>query len=358
MIDVSCYSDVERSSVVTGAPDPGVSLPALARTRETIGELMSEGRRVLACSSAGGHFKQLVRLVRRIPDVADVTWVTYDSGLAADLLKASGFDAGRLVYAPYAAPRDVRNLVKDSVVVRRQLDEADHDIVVSTGAGIAVAALPLARSRGVRACYIESAARTMTPSMSGRILQRIPGIELYSQNNPYTDRWKAIGSIHDEFERGPDRDCRRIRRAVVTLGTSKKYGFRRLIERLVAILPAETEVLWQTGSTDTSGLNLDVRSSVAGPLLESAMRDADVVVAHAGLGSALTAFECGAFPILVPRSSQLGENIDDHQELTARDLAARGLALCVDADDLSMEHITEASRRTVSRVIQPPAVPL
>ena len=41
---------------------------------------------------------------------------------------------------------------------------------------------------------------------------------------------------------------------------------------------------------------------------------ADVVISHAGVGSALTALRCGKRPILVPREAARGEHVDDSRE--------------------------------------------
>ena len=312
----------------------------------------STGRRLLAASSSGGHFKQLVRLVPRIPDVASVTWVTYDTGLAEDLLASAGRDHERLVYVPYAAPRDVPNLARNASAIRKLLRAHPHDLAVSTGAGIAVAALPTARLAGCRAVFIESATRVTEASMSGRILQRVPGVELYSQHpsgEGFGPAWSSLGSVHDEFSPGRETEVEAIRRVVVTLGTIRPYGFRRLLERLIAVLPGSTEVLWQTGATDVSGLGIDGREQVPGPELEAAIDAADVVVAHAGTGTALTAFERGRCPVLVPRRHGFGEHIDDHQVGTAAALAARGLAVHAEVEDLTEGLLRAASRRTVAR---------
>ena len=317
-----------------------------------------DGRRVLACSSSGGHFKQLVSLVDRLPDVGVVTWLTYDSGLTLDLLRSVGREHDRVVYAPYAAPRDLVNLTRDARVARRLLREDSYDLAVSTGAGIAVAVLPLARAAGIRACFIESATRTVAPSLSGRILSRCPGIELYTQNPGYPPDWSLVGSVHDEFDRGPDRPVGDLRRVVVTLGTIRPYGFRRLVERLVALLPEDAEVTWQTGATQVSDLGIDAHESIPAPALDAAIRQADVVIAHAGTGSALTAFELGHAPILVPRRHRFGEHVDDHQVVTARMLAGRGLAVYAEVEELSTACLLEASRRTVVRRAQPPAMAL
>jgi UDP-N-acetylglucosamine--N-acetylmuramyl-(pentapeptide) pyrophosphoryl-undecaprenol N-acetylglucosamine transferase len=315
-------------------------------------------RRVLACASAGGHFKQLLRLVERIPDLGEVTWLTYDSGLSADLLAAAGRAEDVVVNAPYAAPRDVVNLARSARIARRILRGERFDLAVSTGAGIAVATLPVARAMGVRATFIESATRAEGPSMSGRILQRVPGVELCTQNPGYGPRWGYVGSVHDEFTRGPDRPFPAIHTVVVTLGTIQPYGFRRLLTRLLDILPPSAEVLWQTGATDVTGLPIDARERISAPELEAAMSEADVVVAHAGTGTALTAFELGRCPVLIPRRHRHREHIDDHQVETARMLDRRGLAVYAEVEELDQTRLLEAASRTVERVDAPSALAL
>ena len=311
-------------------------------------------RGLVACSSGGGHFTQLLRLVDRIPDIDQVTWLTYDTGTVCETLAARGRGHDRVVWAPYAAPRDVVNLARGARIARRLLRESAPDLVVSTGAGIAVAALPQARTIGARACFIESATRVERPSLSGRLLERTPGIELYSQNPGYAERWNVIGSVHDEFAPGCAIAPGRVERVVVTLGTIQPYGFRRLVRQLLRILPSTADVLWQTGATDVSGLDVDARARVPGPELEAAIAEADVVVAHAGTGTALTAFELGKCPVLVPRRRSDLEHVDDHQVLTGKQLEARGLAICVEAERLTLDHLLQASARSVMRRRRPP----
>jgi UDP-N-acetylglucosamine--N-acetylmuramyl-(pentapeptide) pyrophosphoryl-undecaprenol N-acetylglucosamine transferase len=313
---------------------------------------------VLACASAGGHFKQLLRLVDRLRDVDEVTWLTYDSGLTDELLAAAGRDGDLIVHAPYAAPRDVVNLTRGGRVAGRLLGSGRYDLALSTGAGIAVATLPIARARGVRSVFIESATRADGPSMSGRILQRVPGIELYTQNPGYDPRWGHVGSVHDEFVGGRELAPTPIRRVVVTLGTIRPYSFRRLVVRLLDLLPSEADVLWQTGATDVSDLPIDGRTTVPARELEQAICEADVVVAHAGTGTAMTAFELGRCPVLVPRRQAFTEHIDDHQVATARMLARRGLAVYAEADDLDIEHLSAATSCRVTRLDRPPSLVL
>jgi UDP-N-acetylglucosamine--N-acetylmuramyl-(pentapeptide) pyrophosphoryl-undecaprenol N-acetylglucosamine transferase len=313
-----------------------------------------EPRRVLAAASSGGHFKQLVSLVARIPRVSEVIWLTYDSGLSHDLLQAAGRGHERLVHAPYAAPRDLPNLARNARVARRLLRQNAVDLTISTGAGMAVAVLPMARAMGARAVFVESATRAEGPSLSGRILQRTPGVELFTQNPGYGPAWTQSVSVHDEFEPGPEREVDALRRVVVSVGTIRPYGFRRLLERLLEVLPDDAEVLWQTGETDVAGLPVAANRTVPGPVFEAAVRDADVVIAHAGTGTAITAFEQGRFPVLVPRRHHAGEHVDDHQVVTAEALAARGLAVHAEVEDLTPELLLDAARRSVSRRAEVP----
>ena len=74
------------------------------------------------------------------------------------------------------------------------------------------------------------------------------------------------------------------------------FGFRRLPDRLVQIIPDSKEVLGQVGHTDMSGLEIDARVSLPAPELSRAMTESDVVITHAGVGSVLSALKAGNGP--------------------------------------------------------------
>jgi UDP-N-acetylglucosamine--N-acetylmuramyl-(pentapeptide) pyrophosphoryl-undecaprenol N-acetylglucosamine transferase len=117
---------------------------------------------------------------------------------------------------------------------------------------------------------------------------------------------------------------------VVTLGTYRGYSFVRLVRRLLEVLPPDAELMWQTGDTDTSGLGSMVTTRYWADLID-AMREADVVLARAGVGTAPAALEVGKCPVLVPRRLAHGEHVDDHQSQTALELARRGLSASVES---------------------------
>lgn len=303
----------------------------------------------LLVANDGGHIMQLVTLRPRLGVGEDVVWVTPRTPQTESLL------AGERVF--WAAPcptRDAKAVALNAVRCRELFRRLDVSIVVSTGASLALAVLPQARARGIETVYIESATRLASPSVSGRLLSLMPGVRTYSQSTGLTrGSWEYLASPWDLYESSPSAP-RDVRSVVVSLGTSATYGFRRLLDRLVPLVPEGAEVLWQTGCTDTSGLGIDGRERVPAREMAEAIAAADVVVAHAGTGIALMALEQGKCPVLVPRRGLHGEHVDDHQLTIAMELALRDLGISRDADSLKLRDLEAAAGVCVTKVTDPP----
>src|SRR6185437_3288644 len=113
----------------------------------------------------------------------------------------------------------------------------------------------------------------------------------------------------------------------VTLGTHEQ-PFDRALDLVAALARRET-VLVQHGATPPRpGLSgVEWSEYLDWAPLTALMRDADVVITHAGVGSAVTAIRAGKKPVLVPRLARYGEHVDDHQLQIAERLAEFGLAV-------------------------------
>jgi UDP-N-acetylglucosamine transferase subunit ALG13 len=120
-------------------------------------------------------------------------------------------------------------------------------------------------------------------------------------------------------------------------------------------MPSHWQVVWQVGCTDVSDLGLHACREMSPPALQAEIVRADVVVAHAGVGSALTIMESGRCPVLVPRERGRGEHVDDHQLELARLLEDRGVAVHAPASSLALGHLESAARRRVLRPQTPEA---
>jgi UDP-N-acetylglucosamine--N-acetylmuramyl-(pentapeptide) pyrophosphoryl-undecaprenol N-acetylglucosamine transferase len=298
----------------------------------------------LFVASTGGHLAQLFSLANRMDGLDQKRlWVTFDCEQARTLLENE-----QRVFVPFIKERNPAGVLRafgHARWIMRDLEKSAT--VISTGSSIALAFLPYAVSRGVEAHYIESAARVDQPSLTGRLLQNVPGIRLYRQYpHVATGSWKYGGSVFDGF-RGIAVSPRKLRRAVVTVGTDK--SFRRLVEAAAALLPRDVEVLWQTGHTPLDGIDIVAQPFVPAPVLERAVRDADVVIAHAGCGSALMALTAGKYPVLVPRDPHHGEVVDRHQIEIARWLEYKELAMESEPNALTLEKLEIAAAHAVVR---------
>lgn len=288
---------------------------------------------------SGGHLAQLHMLAPRIADGRGIVWMTDDTAQSRSLL------AGERVYhVPTRPPRDHLGVLRDSAVANRAFSEHSVHRVVSSGAQIALSALIPAMLHRVPFSYVESATRVTQLSATGRLLERVPSVRRYVQYpSRATARWGYALSVFDGFrvERGEERP---VERAVVTLGGNGEFGFRRLVESAARVLPPDAEVFWQVGSTDVSGLDIDAVASVPTERLAAELAAADVVIGHAGTGTALAALCAGRVPVLAARSAARGEHIDDHQSDLAGFLAERGLAIVRPAGQITIEDLREAAR--------------
>lgn len=298
----------------------------------------------LMVASTGGHLTQLVKLAETIePKRERRVWVTFDSPQSRSLL-----DGERVEFVEFMAPRQVKIWLRHLPVAWRIVRSVRPRRVVSTGSGIAMSFLPVARVNGVSARYIESAARTQGPSLTGRLLAWFPGVETVTQYRHLArGRWSLGVSVFDEFPaRAGEPEARRDDRVsiVVEMGTLD-FPFTRLVAKLLDIIPDGASVTWQLGSTPAPDHLPGVSFSMVPERdLADLVRDATVVVAHAGCGSALLSLENGVWPILVPRRHHLGEHVDDHQIDIARELSSKGVATYLEVDQLTTEILSRDHR--------------
>ena len=123
----------------------------------------SKKKLCLACSS-GGHFLEIYFLKDFWKDY-DRFWVTF---LAAD---NTSLLQGEETYAGYGPTnRNVVNLIRNLFLAHRILTKERPDVIVSTGAGLAVPFIYVAKFLKIKTIYIESGTRVNQLSMSGRLI--------------------------------------------------------------------------------------------------------------------------------------------------------------------------------------------
>ncbi len=319
----------------------------------------------LFLATTGGHLEQLVSLADRTGVDGPAVWVTHENDQSRALLQ--GREA---VFVPYVRVANAPDVARCVPTAHRLLRERSLTRAVSTGSGIALGYLPYLTARGVPCHYIESAARVAGPSRTGRVLHRVPGVRRYTQYAGWAGpQWAYRGSVFDSYEPDPaGRELPDTVRVVVTVGTAAEFPFSRLVERLVPLLAPDgalatatgrsVEVLWQTGCTPVDHLPITPRPFLPGDELAGLVDRADLVVGHAGVGSALTALAAGRRPVLAARSAALGEAGDDHQEQLAAELERKGLAIHRHPERLTVDDLLQGLSAGVRRSARVPAFEL
>jgi UDP-N-acetylglucosamine--N-acetylmuramyl-(pentapeptide) pyrophosphoryl-undecaprenol N-acetylglucosamine transferase len=303
----------------------------------------------LLVASAGGHLQELLHLLPSVGAGARV-WVTYDTPQARSMLENE-----ELVPAHHPTTKHLPNAVRNYRLARQVLAAREVGRLVSTGAAVAVPFVQVASRRGIPCHYIESATRVLGPSLSGRMLERVPRVHLYRQLGEWGGhRWQDGPSVFDGYEVSGVTDVAPPNSVVLSLGTHQ-FPFPALVDRVQEYFATDTAVTWQLGATPARpGLRGRTEDRLPAEELARLAAEVDVVVGHAGVGLALTALSAGKVPVLVPRRRARREHTDDHQVQLARELDRLGLAVVAEVGELTFEHLERAAALRVVRRDPPP----
>lgn len=112
----------------------------------------------------------------------------------------------------------------------------------------------------------------------------------------------------------------------VTVGT--QLPFDRLIQTLdqwAAQRDAQPEVFAQIGPEGRAPTTIEFVRTMNATEFAEKLNAATCVIAHAGMGTILSALEIGKKVIVMPRQASLGEHRNDHQLATAKKLGDAGM---------------------------------
>jgi UDP-N-acetylglucosamine transferase subunit ALG13 len=118
----------------------------------------------------------------------------------------------------------------------------------------------------------------------------------------------------------------------VTVGSQEPFD--RLIRAVDewAKLRVRSDVFAQIGGSTYRPLHIEFTQFINPSEFSRVMQEARVIVAHAGMGSIISALELGKQIVVLPRRASLRETRNDHQVATAERFGAQGRIL-VASDD-------------------------
>ena len=143
----------------------------------------------------------------------------------------------------------------------------------------------------------------------------------------------------------------------VTVGA--QMPFDRLVKGVDdwATTRAQSDVYAQIGTTDYRPRAIEWSAFLDPPAFRERIASATAIIAHAGMGSILTALQCGKPILVMPRRGDLRETRNDHQVATAERFKALGrVAVAMNEDELP-EQLDRLSSLVATDPITPDASP-
>lgn len=138
--------------------------------------------KVCLVGSSGGHLTHLYLLKPFWKD-RERFWVTFDKEDARSILENE-------IFYPcyYPTNRNLKNLIKNTILAFKILRKESPDIIVSSGAAVAVPFFYLGKIFGAKTVYIEVFDRIDAPTMTGKLV--------YPVTDRFIVQWEEMKKVY------------------------------------------------------------------------------------------------------------------------------------------------------------------
>ncbi len=134
-------------------------------------------------TSSGGHLTHMRMLMPLLDQAAGRFWVTFDKEDANTAL------AGERVYHCYfPTNRNIRNTVRNTLLAIRVLRRERPDLILSSGAAVAVPFFLVGKLLGAKTIYVEVFDRVDAPTLTGRLVRRMADL--------FVVQWPEMESVY------------------------------------------------------------------------------------------------------------------------------------------------------------------
>lgn len=123
--------------------------------------------KICLVGSSGGHLTHLYML-KPTWENYDRFWVTFDKEDAKSMLKNE-----RMYPCYYPTNRNIKNLIRNTFVAWKVLRKEKPDVIISSGAAVAVPFFYLGKIMRKKLIYIEVFDRVDKPTLTGRLVYPI-----------------------------------------------------------------------------------------------------------------------------------------------------------------------------------------
>lgn len=301
-----------------------------------------QNKKALIISSSGGHLLEAKQLCAQLGLSFSSMYVTNKTSQSMSVLADKNHTFVKLIKS-----RDWLKTILVAPSIYRLCKGNNYEIIISTGAAIAISALPAHFLLRIPFYYFESLTRQVRPSFSGRILQIFPTIQRYSESaDKFSNKWKIAPSILKSYAVDNKEFDSSNLRILVTVGTIPNFRFDRLVENLLPALKPGDELYWQLGCTDRRSLPGIVYGDISNSQLINIAKNCDVVISHCGIGTIMDLLSIGVRPLVCPRRKSMNEHVDDHQLEAAASFEKRDLVKVFN-DKLTRADLELAAKKQV-----------
>lgn len=138
--------------------------------------------KVCLVGSSGGHLTHLYMLEPFWKD-KDRFWVTFDKEDARSLLNNE-----KMYKCYYPTNRSIKNLIRNTFLAARILLKEKPDLIISSGAAVAVPFFYLGKLFGAKTIYIEVFDRIDSPTLTGKLV--------YPITDKFIVQWEEMKKVY------------------------------------------------------------------------------------------------------------------------------------------------------------------
>ncbi len=138
--------------------------------------------KVCLVGSSGGHLTHLYMLKPFWQDQERV-WVTFDKEDARSLLEGE-----RMIPCYFPTNRNLKNLIRNTFLAFKTLRKEKPDLIISSGAAVAVPFFYLGKLFGAKTVYIEVFDRIDASTLSGKLV--------YPVTDKFIVQWEEMKKVY------------------------------------------------------------------------------------------------------------------------------------------------------------------
>ena len=142
--------------------------------------------KICLVGSSGGHLTHLYQL-KKFWENKNRFWVTFDKEDARSILENE-----KVYNCYYPTNRNLKNLIRNTFVALKVLKKERPDIIISSGAAIAVPFFYLGKIFGAKTVYIEVFDRIDKPTLTGKLV--------YPVTDKFIVQWEEMKKVYKKAE--------------------------------------------------------------------------------------------------------------------------------------------------------------